>query len=223
MYEKRVYLYSVMCDKWYNMTSAAHQISNEQPERSPRERIMEATLRLIAEKGIDAVTHRRVAALAGVSPGTTTHHFAGREALLRESFVHYMGSGEDLLAEIDSAALAEGFDSHAKIERVRRLLVQMVEREFVEASLVRAEYELLLFASQDEVLAKQVAAWESRLAGALGAVMETAGAARPTQSARTLVNFVRGFELERLIKPQLTTTEFERRLTPLLESLCRSA
>jgi len=35
------------------------------------------------------------------------------------------------------------------------------------------------------------------------------------------VNFVRGFELERLIKPQLTTQEFDRRLTPLLESLCK--
>jgi hypothetical protein len=57
--------------------------------------------------------------------------------------------------------------------------------------------------------------------GSLAAVMETAGAARTIQTARTLVNFVHGFELERLIKPQLTTLEFERRLTPLLENLCR--
>lgn len=188
--------------------------------RSPRELIMEATLRLIAGNGIDAVTHRRVAEAAGVSPGTTTHHFAGRAALLRESFLYYMSYGTELLSEIDATALTEASDNSESIERVRRLLTQMVEREFAEASLVRAEYELLLFASQDEQLSKQVAAWEARLTGALAAVLETAGARLPHQTAKTLVNFVRGFELERLIKPQLTTREFERRLIPLLESFC---
>ena len=48
-------------------------------ELSSRDLIMSATLRLIAQEGIDAVTHRRVAEIAGVSPGTTTHHFAGRK------------------------------------------------------------------------------------------------------------------------------------------------
>ena len=189
--------------------------------RSPRELIMQATLRLIADEGIDAVTHRRVAASAGVSPGTTTHHFEGRAALLRESFLYYMGFGTEFLEEIDTTALAEFKDNSEGIKQIRKLLTQMVEREFAEASLVRAEYELLLFASQDEELSKQVAAWEDRLTGALAAVIETAGARLPSRAAKTLVNFVRGFELERLIKPKLTTQEFERRLTPLLESLCK--
>jgi hypothetical protein len=34
------------------------------------------------------------------------------------------------------------------------------------------------------------------------------------------VNFVRGFELERLVKPKLDIADFERRLTPLLLALC---
>lgn len=195
------------------MSIPAKEIS---ASRSPRELIMQASLRLIAEKGIDAVTHRRVAASAGVSLGTTTHHFDGHAALLRESFLYYMSFGSELLEEINMTALAEVKGNSDGIERVRKLVIQMVGREFAEASLVRAEYELLLFASQDEELAKQIAAWEARLAGALAAVIETSGARRSTQSANTLVNFVRGLELERLIKPQLTTQEFDRRLTHCL-------
>jgi hypothetical protein len=70
------------------------------------------------------------------------------------------------------------------------------------------------------MFADVVQAWESRLVGAMAAVLELGGAGRPTQAARTVVNFIRGFELERLVNPSLTKTEFRRRLTPLLETLC---
>jgi DNA-binding transcriptional regulator YbjK len=48
-----------------------------------RERpLMEATLRIIGRKGLDGVTHRAVAAEAGLSLGALTHHFATRDALI---------------------------------------------------------------------------------------------------------------------------------------------
>jgi hypothetical protein len=50
--------------------------------------------------------------------------------------------------------------------------------------------------------------------------MEQAGARLPTEAARTLFNFIRGFELERLVNTNLSVKEFERRLTPLLRALC---
>jgi len=186
-------------------------------ELPPRERILAATLRLIADEGIDAVTHRRVAELAGVSPGTTTHHFAGRSALLRESFISYLASGDKLFEKLSTAADDE--DGMA-VSAVRRVLVGVVEREFADISLMRAEYELLLYASADEELAKVAIAWEARVAGAISSLLERAGAARPTESARTLINFTRGFELERLLKPKLSAKEFDRRITPLLTAMC---
>ena len=106
------------------------------------------------------------------------------------------------------------------INSVREALVQLVEREFADPSLLRAEYELMLFASQDDELGQAVTAWEARAAGAIAAVMEKAGARRPTEAARTLINFIRGFELERLVNTNLSVKEFERRLTPLLRALC---
>ncbi|ADD45348.1 TetR/AcrR family transcriptional regulator [Stackebrandtia nassauensis] len=47
-----------------------------------RQELLDASLRLIAEEGVGAVSLRRVAREAGVSPGAPYHHFADRAALL---------------------------------------------------------------------------------------------------------------------------------------------
>jgi AcrR family transcriptional regulator len=47
-----------------------------------RETLLTATLELIDKEGIGAVSLRRVARAAGVSPGAPYHHFADRAALL---------------------------------------------------------------------------------------------------------------------------------------------
>lgn len=48
-----------------------------------REALLRATLTLIEDEGIGAVSLRRVARAAGVSPGAPYHHFEDRGALLR--------------------------------------------------------------------------------------------------------------------------------------------
>ncbi|WP_141577464.1 TetR/AcrR family transcriptional regulator [Actinomadura sp. WMMA1423] len=52
---------------------------------SARDQILHATLRLIGEQGIGAVTNRAVARAAGVSLGSLTYHFPSQEDLLREA------------------------------------------------------------------------------------------------------------------------------------------
>lgn len=52
---------------------------------SARDEILQATLRLIGERGIGAVTNRAVARAAGVSLGSLTYHFPSQEDLLREA------------------------------------------------------------------------------------------------------------------------------------------
>ncbi|WP_312688487.1 TetR family transcriptional regulator [Kosakonia sp.] len=54
------------------------------PQR--RDRILQATLDTIAEHGIHAVTHRKIARCADVPLGSMTYYFAGIEALLEEAF-----------------------------------------------------------------------------------------------------------------------------------------
>jgi AcrR family transcriptional regulator len=180
-----------------------------------RDAILGATLEIIAERGIDAVTHRRVAERAGVSPGSTTHHFSSREDLLRGAFHSYLEHADDFLMGIDAEVRASVADPS---ERVRRFAIETVRREFVYPGerFIRAEHEMLLFASTDSELAAHVRAWETRLVGHMAADLEAAGWARSIATARTVVNLIRGYELERLLDPRLGVEEFQRRLDLVL-------
>jgi TetR/AcrR family transcriptional regulator, regulator of biofilm formation and stress response len=51
-------------------------------------RILDATMAIIGEDGLQAVTHRAVASRAGVSLGAISHHFPTREELLRSTLLH---------------------------------------------------------------------------------------------------------------------------------------
>jgi DNA-binding transcriptional regulator YbjK len=54
-----------------------------------RERILHATLDTIANHGIQAVTHRKIASCADVPLGSLTYYFSGIDALLDEAFNHF--------------------------------------------------------------------------------------------------------------------------------------
>ncbi|MEU1308278.1 TetR family transcriptional regulator [Streptomyces cinnamoneus] len=56
------------------------------PERRIAE-ITEATLRVLAERGIEGLTHRAVADEAGVPLGATTYHFAAKDDLIQAALV----------------------------------------------------------------------------------------------------------------------------------------
>ncbi|UTA49252.1 TetR family transcriptional regulator [Simiduia sp. 21SJ11W-1] len=64
-----------------------------------RREILEATLRLIVRNGHNAVTHRAVAAEAGVNLSLTTYYFKDLKELISESFDHYRNKVEQ---EVDS-------------------------------------------------------------------------------------------------------------------------
>ncbi|MGP4112265.1 TetR/AcrR family transcriptional regulator [Streptomyces sp. 4N509B] len=58
------------------------------PER--RDRIIDAALDLVAEQGVAGISHRKVAARAGVPLGSMTYHFDGMAELLREAFTRFV-------------------------------------------------------------------------------------------------------------------------------------
>lgn len=72
--------------------------------RDPEQRIREigrAAADLIAEAGVDALTHRAVAARAGVAVGTTTRYFATIDDLRRHALEHLAGDVDRDLAELE--------------------------------------------------------------------------------------------------------------------------
>jgi DNA-binding transcriptional regulator YbjK len=85
---------------------------------STRATILDATLRVIGEHGLEAVRHRTVAEAAGVSLGTVPNHFATREELLREAVRSIAGRERGRLDAWALSALDTAVDFDAWLSRV---------------------------------------------------------------------------------------------------------
>ncbi len=116
--------------------------------------IVEATLRVIGARGADAVTHRAVAAEAGVPLASTTYYFASKEALVREAFELTI---ERSLALVDEhAARTRG---HARSTGWWR----WPTRSCADADApLAAQFELMLEAGRRPELRDLAARWDER-------------------------------------------------------------
>ena len=65
-------------------------------------------------------------------------------------------------------------------------------------------------------------AWEARATKLIEDALEQAKVKNPDEAALILINFIRGFELERLYKPNLSVRDFNQRLGSLLNGLSRN-
>jgi DNA-binding transcriptional regulator YbjK len=71
-----------------------------------RQLIIDATVRVVAASGLAAVTHRAVAAEAGVSVALTTYHFASLNDLLAATLANLTDGGSARLAQLTERARA---------------------------------------------------------------------------------------------------------------------
>ena len=186
-------------------------------ERS-RRALLEATLRVIARGGVEAVTHRRVAAEAGVSHGATTYHFASRDDLILQAFRHYIR----LITTHLDAAWDDLDDDPGSVRSVVAFLVDFTRRELSDPELVHAEYELIVYAGRNEALAREYRAWQRSLVSGLAPLLEDCGAPRPAEAARIVVAVCRAYELEQLTHPNHGPNQLKQRLELLLAALVGS-
>ncbi len=178
-----------------------------------RREILAAAISVIAAGGADAVTHRRVAAEAGVPLGSLTYYFESREELIREAFRFYIDEATAFMLEIErDIPMKTAAD-------IVELITEIMRREFMRPELLRAEYELILHASRDEQVAKEFAAWERGLEMRLAAPLEQLGAERPIAAARTILHLVRGFELEQIAHRAEEIGDLRMRLTSVVNAL----
>jgi TetR/AcrR family transcriptional regulator, regulator of biofilm formation and stress response len=181
---------------------------------SVRRRILEATLQVIAAEGIDAVRHRRVADMAGVSLGSTTYHFAGRDDLIEAAFGLYLDEAAAFLDGIRPPSARAGDVTAAIVGYIDRLLSQ----EFEEEGMVQAEYELILYAARTPRMAERLQEWEATQRAHFEQVLRDAGSPRPAEAARTLLAMVRGLEVERLTSGA-SIRNLRHRLEPVVRAL----
>ncbi len=173
-----------------------------------REALLDAVLRIVAEVGADAVTHRRVAETAGLPLASTTYYFDSKEHLLTAAL--------EWAAERDTARL-HVFLSQAP-EAITDPLGLAVEAildplgdndQSCRASLL-ATYALMLEAARRPALREITRRWTEAYLDALSRLLELAGSEDPRSDAEILLAAADGLLVEQLasdgigdVRPQL--------------------
>ena len=151
-----------------------------------RARIARAALAIITESGIGALTHRAVAKRAGVPLGSTTYHYAGRDALLltviQDSVAAYRRRVDVWATNLKAGSLIRDL-----AELLRAMTATNVAR-----NRLRVEYELYLVAIRSEYLRPVSASWDAILRDALQAVVGQT-------KARAIYAIVNGLLVEAVI------------------------
>ncbi|WP_019634077.1 TetR/AcrR family transcriptional regulator [Actinomadura atramentaria] len=167
----------------------------------PRDRILQATLRLIGEEGVGAVTNRAVARAAGVSLGSLTYHFPSQSDLLREALQTFVDTEIDRIRARVDQLRDSGADPAQAADEVEKAVV-----DFAYGPEQVANLELHLHAARDpavrETSARSVAAYD-RLAAA---VLTALGVPDPDRHAPVVVALLYGLAVRRLATGDDTAT-----------------
>ncbi|MEM9173876.1 MAG: TetR family transcriptional regulator [Myxococcota bacterium] len=177
------------------MVEAATPRGPYAPGERRKERLLEALLRLISREGLGAVSHRSVAAEAGIPAGSVTYYFPKRIDLVRGAFSDLARRQLDRI----EALLLDDLDT-LDVEAVAALATENVFRELDEdsAASARTEFELILAISRDPDLAPEYRAFQQRLADLQERGARALGSVNPERDGRIFQAFLRGVQLEAL-------------------------
>lgn len=125
------------------------------PQRPAR--IARAAIRVIAAHGIDALTHRKVAAEAEVPLGSTTYYFAGLDDLIAAALAEAADSNVAELREWNRTLPADAELAPALADFVLSAITEKREHTI-------AEYNLYAVALHRPQLRKAAADWDRALA-----------------------------------------------------------
>jgi DNA-binding transcriptional regulator YbjK len=176
-----------------------------------RDCIVDAALVVIGRVGPDALTHRLVAAEAGVPLAATTYWFASKEALIMEAFAH--AARRDIAQLERETAEAAGWtraDAAAHLARSMRVsLTQHRTRTVV-------DYGLWVEAARRPALRPVADAWSHACQDFFAALLEAIGGRRSEHDARLLAAAFDGLLMDQLASDD---PDDEARLTAVLERL----
>jgi DNA-binding transcriptional regulator YbjK len=160
-----------------------------------REALLEAVLRIVAEVGPDAVTHRRVAEVAGLPLASTTYWFDSKEHLLTAAL--------ELAAERDTARLlAYGAEmEHNDVDPLDAVVIAIGDCDDgsqPNRGSIIATFALLLEAARRPALQQIAQRWTEAYLLTLSRLLERAGSASPRADAELLIAATDGLLLEQL-------------------------
>ena len=164
------------------------------PER--RARIAKAAIGVVAERGIEGLTHRAVAAAADVPLGSTTYHFATVDDLLEVALREAAENNVRELREWEQALAPDADFAAALAELVMGYLHELYPHTVV-------EYDLYVAAMHRPRLRPASAAWDD-------ALIELFGSRTDPLTGRVLAGLFCGLLMQAaLAEPRPDHTEIE--------------
>jgi DNA-binding transcriptional regulator YbjK len=168
----------------------------QERSRARREALLRAAVALLAQGGVKAVTHRAVAARAGVPLAATTYYFESIQHLTEEALRMHVA---ERVSEL--GLLAESAASGSRT-------AEQVAQRFVTALLARdrdatiAQFEVFLEAARNPALKQPVAEALDAFERLACLTLSALGARQPEQAAASFVAVVNGFALNGLARPR---------------------
>jgi TetR/AcrR family transcriptional regulator, regulator of biofilm formation and stress response len=160
--------------------------------------LLQTTLRLIADEGIDAVSHRAVADAAGVPLGSTTYWFASRQEMLRQALEHFARLEIETLRERLGDILGKRLSRNRLIDEFTdHLLSQLGEQRWRTV----AQYAFLQEAARQPELEAVCREWSHAWEQALSGMFSSLGAPDPMLEARMFLAMLDGLLLGQLATP----------------------
>jgi AcrR family transcriptional regulator len=166
-----------------------------------RDRILHATMRLIGEQGVGAVTNRAVARAAGVSLGSLTYHFPSQADLLRETLSRFVDEDIERITTHVDRLMDAGIDPDQAAEEVEKAIIG-----FAHGPEQIANLELHLQATRDPAVQDAVARSVRAYDGLAAAVLTALGIPDAQRHAPTVVALLYGLAVRRLSTGDLSAS-----------------
>jgi DNA-binding transcriptional regulator YbjK len=161
-----------------------------------REALLDAVLRIVAEVGADAVTHRRVAAEAGLPLASTTYYFDSKEHLLTAALERAAEQDMARLHALLTEAPEDASDPLALA--VDSILDPVDDNDLSCRASLLATYSLMLEAARRPALLEVNRRWSEAYLDALSHLLGIAGSSDPHSDAEILLAAADGLLVEQL-------------------------
>ncbi len=160
--------------------------------------LLQTTLRLIADEGIDAVSHRSVAEAAGVPLGSTTYWFSSRQEMLRQALEEFARSEIETETEHLEGMLGKRLSRRRLVDEfTAHLLSQLEERRWRTV----AQYALIQEATREPELERVSRQWTEAWVAMMTEVFIALGARSPELEARMFLAILDGLLVGQLAAP----------------------
>jgi len=205
---------------WYICTTVLATTSKDARPRGAarREALLDAVLRVVAEEGVDAVTHRRVAEVAELPLASTTYWFQSKEHLLNAALERAADRDIERLRGCLGEAPEDASDPLGLA--VGAVLGPSEGSGQTSRGWLLATYALVLEAARRPALREVTMRWTDAYLEALPPVLAAAGSRQPRSDAELLLAAADGLLVEQLASND--ASDLAPRLRRLAEALVKA-